>query len=149
MAIYPKTVTFGKMAVLIGDGATPEVFSAPCGFTDKALRVTGSTGTTVVPACDDPDAAAWEEKLINSLSWQVTGSGVLAINHLDDWRTWMFDGTENNVRVQFAVPAADGGGFYSGSAVLTSLEHNATRGERAKISVTIEGSGPLAWTAAT
>lgn len=147
MATYPKTVRFGKFLVELGDGATPtEAFVAPCGFTERALRINAATGSTVVPACDAPDAPAWEEKDVTSQSWQVTGTGVIDLHDLETWRDWALVGGLKNVRVRFDDTLANGGGYYQGAGVLTTFEQAGQRGQRGTLSVTIDSSGPLAWT---
>ena len=144
----PTVATFGKFLLLLGDGASPEVFSAPCGFTDRSLELKADTNSTQVPDCDNPDAPAWETKDISTLSVTVTGQGVLALEALPKWRDWYFSATPKNVRVQLALPAGKGPGYYQGAAILTSLKHDSAVGEKIKLSVNIENTGAWSWVAA-
>lgn len=141
----PATLSFGKFLVLVGNGATPEVFAAPCGFTDKSLEITADTSSTDVPDCDDPDAPAWGEKNVKTLSAQVTGSGVLAQDAHKTWRDWLLSGLERNVRVQFPIPLAQGGGYYEGAAVLTSFKVSGSHGDKLKVDVTIQNASAWDW----
>lgn len=141
----PATIPFGKFKVLVGDGASPETFSNPCGFTERALKLGSSTTSDEIPDCDDPDLPAWEAKGIKSLNAQVTGQGVLARAAHVIWRNWYMSALERNIRVVFDVPLADGGGYYEGKAVLTDLEYSGNYGEKVKANVTLQSSDAWAW----
>lgn len=145
----PTVATFGKFLVLLGDGASPEVFSAPCGFTERSFELKADTSSTQVPDCDDPDAPAWEDKDVSTLSSTITGQGVMALEALPTWRAWYFSGAAKNVRVQLALPTGKGPGYYQGAAVLTSLKHDSNIGEKCKLSVNIENTGAWSWVPAT
>ena len=145
----PVTTKFGDFVVLLGDGATPtENFTRPCGFTDKSFELKAATNSTQVPDCDDPDAPAWEEKAVTVLSASVSGQGVMANESQDDWRAFFFGATSRNVRVQTLASIQNGGGYYQGAAILTSLKLDASLGDKVKCSVSLENDGPWAWTAA-
>src|SRR5690606_33512417 len=55
----PKTAAWYKMLIQVGDGADPEVFSAPCGLTTRGLNFSAETSDTTVPDCDDPSLPSW------------------------------------------------------------------------------------------
>ena len=145
----PSVSTFGKFIVLLGDGATPEVFTAPCGFTDRSLELKANTSTTQVPDCDNPDAPAWEDKDVQTLSASITGQGVMALEALPIWRGWLFSAEAKNVRVKLDLPAGKNPGYYQGAAILTSLKHDSNIGEKVKLSVSIENTGAWSWVSAT
>lgn len=145
----PRTLPFSDFVVLLGDGATPENFTAPCGFTKRSLKLSAATSEAVVPDCDDPDAVPWTERLSSSQSAQVSGSGVLAMASLATWRARV--GVSGNVRVMFDDTGANGGGYYQGAAILSDLSFDSDRtanGGRTQISVTIDNDGEWVWTAA-
>ena len=147
MAQQPKTLPFGKFKVFVGDGATPtEGFDAPCGFTQKALQLSAETNTQAIPDCVDPDAPAWQAREVSTLSANVSGSGVIAMEDYETWRQWFLSAAGKNIRVQFDSAAANGGGYWQGRAVLTSLQHNANLGNKAELSVTMESDGAWDWT---
>lgn len=146
----PRTLPFGDFVIFIGDGASPENFAAPCGFTKEALKLSSQTSSIVVPDCDDPDAAAWEEKSVSSLSAQVTGSGVLAMAALATWRAKYLAGQSFTIRMMFDDTGANGGGYFQGAAILTDLSFDSDRtanGGRTQISVTLDNDGEWTWTA--
>lgn len=144
MATYPKTLPAGAFKVYLGDGAEPEVFAQPCGFTDKALNMTATATDTVVPPCPpDDDEAAWTERSVTALSAEVTGSGVLAMGGLATWRAWYLSGQSKNIRVEF--DSDPDGGYWQGAAILTAFNHTAARGGKAQVSVTMPSDGPWVW----
>lgn len=145
----PTTLSFSKFVVLLGNGAVPEVFAAPCGFTKNSLKLSMATSDTVVPDCDDPEAAAWTERFVSSLSGQVAGSGVLAMESLSIWRDWALSGQSQNIRILFNLPGANGGGYFQGAGILSDFSADvdrASEGGRVQISVTIDNDGEWTWT---
>ena len=146
----PTTLSFGNFLVELGNGANPEVFSVPCGFTDKSLEIKGTTGDTEVPDCDNPDAPAWINRDMKSISATVSGQGVLAMSSLPTWQAWALNGTKKDLRVGPATQTlANGGGYFQGVGLLTSFKIDASRGDKCKSSGTIDSDGPWSWVAAT
>jgi hypothetical protein len=142
----PRTLRFGNFKVYVGDGADPEVFAAPCGFTSRALKISGASSSTVVDDCDDPNVTPWTESAVTSLSGQVTGSGVLAMASLSMWRGWI--GKPKNIRILFDDTGANGGGYYEGVGILVDLSLTGAQGSeggRTQISVQIDNDGEWTW----
>lgn len=145
----PRTLSFANFKVLLGDGSSPEMFAAPCGFTQKALTLTAANSGTVVPDCDDPEAPAWEEKGVTSLSAQITGQGVLSMASLSVWREWWSSGLAQNVRLLYDDTGANGGGYWEGPALLTSIGDSvqlSSNGNKVQTSITIDSAGAWTWT---
>ena len=146
-----RTTSFSKFVVELGDNANPQGFVAPCGFVNKGFELTAQTSDVNVPDCDDPEAPAWVERGVTSLSAQVTGSGVAALESMATWRAWFMSGQAKTVRVNIDLPAADGGGYYEFPALLTTLSQTVQLGEngnKLQQSVTIQSSGQVAFTPA-
>jgi len=143
----PVTLKFGKLLVLLENPATPTVFAAPCGFTEKALSLSKSLTDVTVPDCLDPDAPAFVGREVASQSASITGSGVMALEALETWRDFMQDTNSWNVRVELvAATAGTGGGYYSMKAHLESFEVSATLGEKVQVSVSMQSDGAWTWT---
>jgi predicted secreted protein len=138
----PTVLPGTKLFILVGNGATPEVFATPCGLTSNGVDFTASTNTTLIPDCDDPELPAWEAKDINALSAQVTGSGVMAVESFDVWNDWFQDATIKNVQIKLDAPAL---GHWLGTFVLSSLKYGGVRGEKVKLDITLVNSGAVAW----
>jgi predicted secreted protein len=141
-------LTNAQFLVLLGNGATPEVFTAPCAFISKSLALSKDMVDTVNPDCDSPDAAVWVDRQPSTLSAQIQGSGRLAAADLDDWRAFFTADAGKNCRVQYNVSGANNGGYFSGLFHLTSLTWSVERSGKVDIEVTMSSSGALTWTAA-
>ena len=139
------TVPFKNFKVLLGNGATPEVFTAPCGLTSAGLTLSKDTNSTVVPDCADPDAAAWVERDVVSLSAAISGSGVLATESLATWEAAFISTSAINARIQVDVPTV--GGYWSGAFHLTRFDPAGTRGNRVSVTIAMESDGTVTWVA--
>lgn len=136
----PTTAAATKLLILVGDGATPEVFAEPCGLTTKGFNGQADTGETIVPDCDDPEAPAWKERTTTSLSRDVTGSGVLAKESLAMWNTWFESGEAKNVKIKI-----DGVGWitWTGAYLLTGLNITGERGGKVQVEVSLTSDGEV------
>lgn len=144
----PVTRRFGDLRVYLDTSAnaTP-AFEMPCGFTDKSLELTADTSDVAVPDCDDPDGAIWNERDVRTRNARITGQGVLAMESSEEWRSFFLNGPRL-VRVEINAPAADGGGYWQGRAVLTSWRIDGTLGDKLKSNVEMSNDGEWVWTAA-
>jgi hypothetical protein len=73
------------MLLELGDGATPEVFAAPCGFTSKGVTISKNMQEINIPDCTDPDAPTWVGRTVQSQTATITGDGVAAGESVPDW----------------------------------------------------------------
>ena len=144
----PTTLKGSKFLIQLGDGADPEVFTAPCALNTKGIALSGQANEFEVDDCDDPDAPTWIERVMRSLSGEVTGEGTLAMESWNTWNAWFTSGLEKNIRVKLDETGANNGGYFSMSAVLSSLALTAQQRGLAQISVTLQSNGAIVWTAA-
>ena len=109
------------------------------------------------------DSGIWTEKDIKKLSWNASSENVFSAdadaNSYD--KLFALFLAHKPVVLKFGVvgnpdvnemPAAGwtlAEGAYTGSAVITSLEANAPDGDKATLSISFEGTGPLAKEAAS
>jgi hypothetical protein len=140
------TFTFSKVIVELGDGATPEVFSKPCGFSSRSFRRSKSFQETALPDCDDEDAASVVLRDVISKDWSCGGEGVLAEESLEAWDAFYEDDSPKNVRVSLIGQSETI--RYVGPALLESLEIGAQKGPRATLNASIQGAGKLVRTPA-
>lgn len=143
-----QTVRFSGLRVLLGDGETPEVFAAPCGFTERSLTLSKELGSTNVPDCADEDAAPWTERDVTSKSAEISGQGVLDVTALTVWQARFDSDASGNARVEVWRSGAKVG-HWLGAFHLESLELGATQGERATVQVGMQSDGVVTWTAGT
>jgi predicted secreted protein len=144
-----KSAKFSEFVVLLGDGASVEVFSAPCGLTSRGFNQTASTQDTTVPDCADDEAPAFVGRGVDSLSGSISGSGVLAMDSFSIWKDWFLSGLSKNIQILVDKPMADGGGHWAGAFVLTSFNITSERGQKAAAEVTMESDEAYVWVAAT
>lgn len=140
-----------QLLVQIGDGASPEVFTADCLInTDRGISFESETNRQVIPDCTNPDDPAWSVMDKDGLSATITGSGMLHTSSVAEWFEWFNGNTGKNVRVLFnGVSLANGGGHWAGSFKLTGFEVTGARNEKSQVSVTLESDGVVTWVPAS
>lgn len=138
----PTVIAGTKLLILVGDGASPEVFAEPCGLTTKSFDMTASTNTNVIPDCADPEAAAFESTDINALAGSASGSGIMAVESFAVWNNWFFSTEAKNLRITLDHPDL---GYFAGGFKLTSFKLSGTRGNKVLVDVTIKNDGAFAW----
>lgn len=144
----PVTARFGKMLIKLGDGAATEQFVAPCGFTSKSLSLSKNLTEITIPDCDDPDAASWVGRDVESLTASVSGDGVLAAGSVQAWQDF-FDSNDSK-NVQITITFSSGTWTYLGAMHLESMEISGEQGNRIQISISMQSDGEMTgtWTAA-
>lgn len=145
-----KTASGGsQLLIMVGDGATPEVFANACTINaERGIDLTAETNDINVPDCDDPEAPAWVEREKRSWQGTISGQGVLNTPDIQAYFTWLSATTSRNVRVRVNVLQVDGGGHWSGKFHLTQFNVTGNRGDKVQASITLLSDGPIAWTAA-
>jgi hypothetical protein len=138
----PTVLAGTKLLLLLGNGASPEVFAEPCGLTTKGWEMAASTNTNLIPDCDDPEAPAFESTDINGISGNASGNGVMAVESYSVWRTWFLSAAGKNMRITLDH---DDLGYYEGSFKLTNLKTTGTRGNKVLVDVTIKSDGEFTW----
>ncbi len=137
----PTTVKFGKFKVLLGDGASPETFANPCGFTSKSLTLTKNLSEVNLPDCDDPDQVAWVGRDATSLSASITGEGVLASESVETW----LDAWENvesvAVKIEVEFPAKTI--TWTGRMHIATFTAGAEQGGRVTANIEMQSDGEL------
>lgn len=141
-----QTVRFSGLRVLLGDGADPENFAAPCGLTERSLTLSKELGESNVPDCTDEDAASWTQRDVVSKSAEIAGQGVIDIAALTTWQERHASDTSGNVRIE--IWRGTKVGHWQGAFHLANLELGATKGERATVQISLQSDGAVAWTPA-
>jgi len=134
-----NTFKFSQFLILLGNGESPEDFVAPCGLTSRGFTRTAETSSVNVPDCADEDIPSWLENDVVSLSWSLSGEGVLADESIDDWEAFYEQQLDasRNLRIQV------GDRLYQGKGKLTNFAITGERGSRLQVSVEITGDGPV------
>lgn len=137
----PHTANYSEFIIKIGNGADPEVFTAPCGLMSRGFNRTVKTGETDVPDCADEAAPAITMRSATALGAEITGSGVFAGEDVDVWDAAL--GVEKNFEVILDLPLADGGGSWTLPMILTNWNLKGTKGEKVTFDVTLVSSGAI------
>ena len=139
----PGTLKFGKMKVEIGDGAAVEVFAAPCGFTEKSFTRSKSLNEVSIPDCVDPDAAVVIARDVASISFAVSGQGVLAAESVATWDAFFASTSSRNVKVTLEFDAPTGTITYIGKMHLENFEITGSIGNRVAANISMQSDGVL------
>lgn len=144
----PDTVKFGKFFVRLSDGASPPTFAAPCGFTSKSFTRGKTLGEVNVPDCDDPDAPAWVERDVQSMTATISGEGVLAKSAVPVWEDALSSNTSIECEVEFEYADGDSD-LYTGFFHVESFEITGALGERVNVSVSMQSDGEITYSRQT
>lgn len=142
----PTTISAAKLLILLGDGGTPENFTAPCGLTTKGFELAASSNNVTVPDCDNPDAPAWVQRVVRDLSSKVSGSGVMAVESFSAWNTWFMSGADKNLRIKLDNDLL---GSYTGAYILSNLKLTATIGNKVQVDVTMDSDSEVTFVPAS
>jgi hypothetical protein len=78
-----------------------------------------------------------------SLSWGVSGEGVLAVSAIATWDGFFTSNASRNVRIELVAASPIGIISYLGKAHLENFEITGSRGNRGTINVQMSGDGEL------
>jgi hypothetical protein len=131
------TYSFGNFLVLLGNGADPEDFVAPCGVKSRSFDRSTNFNDTPVEDCDDPDAVDWMERDPVSQSASLPMAGNAADQSFDIWDAWYQSHAAKNVRVEM------GARVWEGQAKIQDLKIQGEKGQRVKFTATLISHGPF------
>lgn len=135
------TTRGGKVRVLLGDDATPIVYSAPCGFTSKSVTFTKGLEEVMIPDCNDPDKVDWIGRDAMSLSIGVNGDGVLAAESVDTWLDAWHDVESVPAKIEIEFPAKTI--TYTGRMHVETFSFEAPNSRRVTSSVAMQSDGEM------
>lgn len=144
----PKILKGAYIDVLVGNGATPEVFTKLCGLTTKTFTAQKNTTDIFIPDCDDPEIIQSRYLNITGIQWDLSAEGLYNRAQGPLIRDLVNDLASSNMRFYFAEPGADpvDSGYFEGLGLVTNAQFGgATAGEYATISLTIASEGPWVW----
>lgn len=146
----PDIVKGTYFDVLIGDGATPEVFTPICGLTARSFTEQVNTNDVFVPDCADPEDVPIRRLVPTGKQWDLSGEGLYNLAQETVIRD--ASGVTKNYRFRIARPAGSvvGTGYFAGPAMLTNLQigGNSGGGEFGTLSVSIASDGEWIYTPA-
>lgn len=137
-----------KLLIKVGDGAAPEVFTAFC-TVNAARSIAGEAATNDfnIPDCEDPDAMGWLAREKVSLSYSLSGAGILNTPDVEVFADYLADPLSRNCEIIVDVPAADGGVIFAGKFHLTAFEITGDRGGKMEATISMVSDGEVTVTA--
>lgn len=130
-----------KILLKIGDGADPEVFTAPILINaERSVNLQAQTNNTVLPDDTDPDAPGFQHINKSGLGLTFTGAGVTHKADMAAVEAWLLSKDPKNVEIEVG---GSGGRKYSTAAHLTSLEWTGNRADFATCNLTVESTGVI------
>jgi hypothetical protein len=148
----PDIVKGTYIDILMGDGATPEVFTPFCGLTTRQFTKQINTNDTFIPDCADPEDVPTRRLVPTGKQWDLSGEGLYNLAQaqmIED----ASDGETKNFRFRIARPAGSivGTGYWEGPAMITNrqLGGNSGGGEFGSISLSIASDGEWVYHPAT
>jgi hypothetical protein len=137
----PKTIKGGKVRVLLGNSATPIVYTAPCGFNQRTVTLNKGLEEVSLPDCADPDAVNWLGRDAVSLSMTISGEGVLAEESVETWLDAFDDVDSVPVKVEWEFPAKKI--TWTGRMHVENFEAGAQDGRRVTGNVSMQSDGKM------
>lgn len=144
----PTTARFGAFIVSLGNGDSPLTYTAPCGFTSKALNLQKNLSEVAIPDCDDPDAPFWVARDVQTLTAAVSGEGVLAAESIDKWLDAFYSTESVQVQIEIELAAFPTETF-TGLMHVDGFNITAEQGGRVQVSVSMQSDGELVRTQVT
>lgn len=133
------TIRGGKVRILLGEGTSPIVYTAPCGFTSRSVTFNKGLEEVNIPDCDDPDKIDWVGRDATSLSISVSGEGVLAYESVDTWDAAFINLDSVPARIEIEWPLKTV--VWTGKLHVESLEIGATNAQRVTLNVSMQSDG--------
>lgn len=139
--------TTKQLLIQFGDGGIPENFAHNCTInTSQDFTIDATTVDATEPNCADPNAPAWVLRAIDTLSAGINGAGTMDPVSYGVLRTKQLAGVSFKVRVTLAgLTGAQGGGYYEGNYVMTSLGVSKEGKGYVSASVALQSDGVIAW----
>jgi hypothetical protein len=137
-----------KLLIAIGDGGSPEVFTAYCTVNAaRSIKGDAATNDFNIPDCDDPDMVGWLAREKVSLSYTLAGAGILNTPDVQVFADYLADPLSRNCQITVDVPATDGGVVFAGPFHLTSFEITGDRGAKMEATLAMVSDGEVTVTA--
>lgn len=137
----PTTIKGGKVKVLLGNAATPIVYAAPCGFSQRTVTLNKGLEEVNIPDCDDPDAVNWIGRDAVSLSMSIAGEGVVAEESVEVWIDAFEDVESVPAKVEWHFPTKVIA--WTGRMHVENFEAGAQDGRRVTGNVTLQSDGKM------
>ncbi len=125
-----------QLLVQIGDGLSPEAYTAPNMInTSRGISFSTSTETDELIDLADQSAPAVTVRRVKSVDLKIDGAGMVHKADAITWLNWAKSGAVKNVKV------TDGSWTITGPFVLTSFQISGERRKSSECQITLESAG--------
>lgn len=128
------TEKFAQMVLETSDDGNS--WSRICGLNDVTITRTANVDEAEVPDCDDESLPLSVEKEVRSINVSVSAEGVWAQQSHGTMMDWFYSSATRFVRVGNLNAAQGETEYEEGQALLSTLTHTRTKGQ--KVSASIE-----------
>jgi len=128
----------------IGDGASPEVFSALAGINSKSLTINNSSIDVTTPDASSPGGALFSASLNGLKSVSVSGDGIFLDETAEARMNTVAMAADPEANFEIVVPDF---GTYAGAFKITSLDFGGETEGGVTFSLSLESNGEVTFTA--
>jgi hypothetical protein len=146
--VYPKKVKGGRVTVLVGDGASPEVFTKVCGGTAKTFTIQKNTTDEFEEDCANPESVPVRVLQVTGIQWDMTLNAWYNRTQAALIRDLADDIDSRNFRFEIDEPPTEDidAGTYQGKFLATNVQYNAGgQGEYMSMTISFASDGPVTW----
>lgn len=143
MALVDYT-NFSGFVIQIGDGASPEVFTARCTMNaSRGFSLSANTTDRNIPDCEDDLLPSATLRYPSDYSGEISGAGVLEAEDEKFFSDWLTSGETKNVRVR---RGGVGGTQWAFAAVCTAFNVTAEAKDVVNAEITLASHGAITTT---
>lgn len=133
-----------KLLLKVGDGASPEVFTALCSVNaERGFSITAATNEANIPDCEAPDQLSWLAREKVSLSADFTGGGMTNKSDVKRMMDWASDEDSKNCQVILDDDAPGNVITFEGPFHLTQFDLTGNRGEKVTSTISLASDGEI------
>jgi len=149
MPTYPQRLKSSYITVLVGNGASPEIFTKICGGTSKSFNYQKNTTDDILDDCENPEAIPSRNLQVTSRQFSITLNALYNRTQAALIRSLTTASTSSNMRFEFLEPATGAKideGYWAGAAMVTSFQVTAGgNAEYGTCVIQIESDGEFGW----
>lgn len=132
---------FKDFTISIGDGASPEVFTARCTMNaSRGFSLSGEMTERNIPDCSDDLLPSAMLRYLSSYSGEISGSGVLEAEDEKFFSDWLTSGVKKNVRVR---RGGTGGTQWAFAAVCSQFSVTGEQKDVVNAEITLQSHGEI------
>jgi hypothetical protein len=155
--LFPARLKGGRISVLIGDGANPEVFTKLCGATSRAFTIQKNTTDDNLDNCGDPEAIPARVLQVTGQQWDMALNIIYNRTQAARLRALATTNNSSNFRFEFTeagsatTPLQNGGGkidagYWQGAGQVTNFQvTGGGNAEYATGTLAIASDGPFSF----